>query len=427
MTSIRKLVDDRQSAADDEADSSCLFARPSAHRVKRELVDDEEETDENRQVDKRQITSKITEPPVIIRKIAREHVSVRVEPIGVSVKSVSKIQPNRNRIDKIADTLKINLMQKKCLEERLHKQQVDTATAIKVDVQTKETTASLCQKYRLKLLQNLNKLEMADRGSSLPNLGWLTTYSLSSTGFTPLSPPQSPPSVKVLPVSVAKSNPSMAKPILNPFLKLNFSKTASEEDEADGCHSMKATVAQYQPTKRPNYTFSCLTFLAIESSAKKRLSVKDIYAWIIDHFPYYQSVPSGSWKNSIRHNLTLNQVFSKVDKNLLAMRDFSGKGSLWCINPEHRTTLVEQFNQCRLMNDFTKLSAMPQLQDTSEHPTVHVQSVHHLPKIHCNVTHSSNANFRSRLPTSFSQAPSKPIINPRIAEKMMLTGPHVQM
>nr|CAH7731600.1 unnamed protein product [Callosobruchus chinensis] len=53
--------------------------------------------------------------------------------------------------------------------------------------------------------------------------------------------------------------------------------------------------------------------MAIEDSVQKALPVKDIYAWILDHFPYFKNAPTG-WKNSVRHNLSLNKCFQKVEK-----------------------------------------------------------------------------------------------------------------
>jgi len=53
--------------------------------------------------------------------------------------------------------------------------------------------------------------------------------------------------------------------------------------------------------------------MAIEDSPIKALPVKDIYGWIVDHFPYYKNAPTG-WKNSVRHNLSLNKCFRKVEK-----------------------------------------------------------------------------------------------------------------
>lgn len=65
--------------------------------------------------------------------------------------------------------------------------------------------------------------------------------------------------------------------------------------------------------KKPPYSFSCLIFMAIEDSEQKALPVKEIYTWILEHFPYFKNAPTG-WKNSVRHNLSLNKCFEKVEK-----------------------------------------------------------------------------------------------------------------
>ncbi|KDR22393.1 forkhead box protein N3 [Zootermopsis nevadensis] len=86
---------------------------------------------------------------------------------------------------------------------------------------------------------------------------------------------------------------------------------------------------------KPPYSFSCLIFMAIEDSPQRALPVKEIYAWILEHFPYFKNAPTG-WKNSVRHNLSLNKCFRKVEKapNL-------GKGSLWMVDPLYRPNLMQ--------------------------------------------------------------------------------------
>ena len=66
-------------------------------------------------------------------------------------------------------------------------------------------------------------------------------------------------------------------------------------------------------TSKPPYSFSCLIFMAIEDSLQKALPVKEIYMWIMEHFPYFRNAATG-WKNSVRHNLSLNKCFQKVEK-----------------------------------------------------------------------------------------------------------------
>lgn len=70
---------------------------------------------------------------------------------------------------------------------------------------------------------------------------------------------------------------------------------------------------------KPPLSFSSLIFLAIEDAQEKALPVKEIYAWIVQHYPYFKTAPTG-WKNSVRHNLSLNKCFQKVEKAPVSVR-----------------------------------------------------------------------------------------------------------
>ncbi|KAH0514286.1 Forkhead box protein N2 [Microtus ochrogaster] len=67
-------------------------------------------------------------------------------------------------------------------------------------------------------------------------------------------------------------------------------------------------------TSKPPYSFSLLIYMAIEHSPNKCLPVKEIYSWILDRFPYFATAPTG-WKKSVRHNLSLNKCFQKVERS----------------------------------------------------------------------------------------------------------------
>ena len=82
------------------------------------------------------------------------------------------------------------------------------------------------------------------------------------------------------------------------------------------------TIGRRSATGKPPYSFACLIFMAIEESPTKSLPVKDIYKWIEDNFDYFRSAPTG-WKNSVRHNLSLNKSFKRIDKQKGQVRLFS--------------------------------------------------------------------------------------------------------
>ncbi|KAK7074102.1 hypothetical protein SK128_028233, partial [Halocaridina rubra] len=77
---------------------------------------------------------------------------------------------------------------------------------------------------------------------------------------------------------------------------------------------------------KPQHSYIGLIAMAILSSPEKKLILSDIYQYILDHYPYFRSRGTG-WRNSIRHNLSLNDCFMKSG------RSANGKGHYWAIHP----------------------------------------------------------------------------------------------
>lgn len=77
---------------------------------------------------------------------------------------------------------------------------------------------------------------------------------------------------------------------------------------------------------KPQHSYIGLIAMAILSSPESKLVLSDIYQYILDNYPYFRSRGPG-WRNSIRHNLSLNDCFVK------AGRSANGKGHYWAIHP----------------------------------------------------------------------------------------------
>lgn len=86
-------------------------------------------------------------------------------------------------------------------------------------------------------------------------------------------------------------------------------------------------------SERPPYSYMAMIQFAINSKKNRRMTLKEIYSWIEDHFPYFRNIAKPGWKNSIRHNLSLHDMFVRETAH-------DGKVSFWTIRPEANRCLT---------------------------------------------------------------------------------------
>ncbi|XP_073402427.1 forkhead box protein I2-like [Dendrobates tinctorius] len=77
-------------------------------------------------------------------------------------------------------------------------------------------------------------------------------------------------------------------------------------------------------TRRPHYSFLALIAMAFQSTPKKKLTLHQIYSYVANKFPFYRR-DQGGWQNCIRHTLSVNDCFKKVDREACD----PGRGCYW--------------------------------------------------------------------------------------------------
>eukprot|EP00041_Stephanoeca_diplocostata_P029043 m.847312 g.847312 ORF g.847312 m.847312 type:complete len:694 (+) comp23483_c0_seq2:301-2382(+) len=142
-----------------------------------------------------------------------------------------------------------------------------------------------------------------------------------------------------------RSSGIMSPGLLENMDGLTFSDKASSSSMVDGetghlsginAGTLSATGGT-NPTQagaaKPSISFACLIGMAILAAEDRRLTVSEVYDWMKKMHPYFDSPAAGSgWKNSVRHNLSLNKHFVKQTRDHNG--ETTGKGSYWTIRPE---------------------------------------------------------------------------------------------
>ncbi|XP_026367149.1 forkhead box protein Q1 [Ursus arctos] len=124
----------------------------------------------------------------------------------------------------------------------------------------------------------------------------------------------------------------------------------------------------YTRRPKPPYSYIALIAMAIRDSAGGRLTLAEINEYLMGKFPFFRGSYTG-WRNSVRHNLSLNDCFVKV------LRDPSrpwGKDNYWMLNPNSEYTFADGvFRRRRKRLSHRAAAPAPGLrpEEAAAHPT----------------------------------------------------------
>lgn len=172
----------------------------------------------------------------------------------------------------------------------------------------------------------------------------------------------------------------MSKTILANLLSQNKDSENNKIKTRDHMDSQNSSRHQYTGCRydlaKPPFSYASLIAQALLAAKDRKLTLNQIYDWIMEKYPYYQSENSG-WQNSIRHNLSLNSCFEKIPRthqekvaSAIAQQridqhnicnssssggqssNASGKGCFWTVNMEELASFTDgAFKRRKLHNN----------------------------------------------------------------------------
>uniref|UniRef100_H3D4U5 Fork-head domain-containing protein n=1 Tax=Tetraodon nigroviridis TaxID=99883 RepID=H3D4U5_TETNG len=122
---------------------------------------------------------------------------------------------------------------------------------------------------------------------------------------TPLTPHSESPSV-LTPSSMFTGTP----------VRRRYSRSVSQADISDNKEFYLSTEV------RPPFTYASLIRQAIFESPRSQLTLNEIYNWFTRNFAYFRS-NAATWKNAVRHNLSLHKCFVRLE---------NVKGAVWTVD-----------------------------------------------------------------------------------------------
>jgi len=153
-------------------------------------------------------------------------------------------------------------------------------------------------------------------------------------------------------------SPSQASPVLLGRLQTGVQAQLFQQSSAgqsDTATVSSTTNCEERAYPKPVFSYSCLIALALKNSKNGSLPVSEIYNFMCENFPYFKTAPDG-WKNSVRHNLSLNKCFAKVDNPKLSQG--AKKGCLWALNPAKIAKMEDEISKWGKKDPAGLLSSM---------------------------------------------------------------------
>ncbi|KAM3871610.1 forkhead box protein P1-B-like [Diretmus argenteus] len=184
------------------------------------------------------------------------------------------------------------------------------------------------QQLELQLKKDKERLQamMAHLKSSEPKPAAQPVNMVSNLSFSQATLPKGPPLMSLSQSATTPSTPvtplSESPSVLTPSsmfsgtpVRRRYSRSMSQDiiDNKDFYVSTEV---------RPPFTYASLIRQAIFESPRRQLTLNEIYNWFTRTFAYFRR-NAATWKNAVRHNLSLHKCFVRLE---------NVKGAVWTVD-----------------------------------------------------------------------------------------------
>ncbi|KAI0003041.1 hypothetical protein BJV74DRAFT_876417 [Russula compacta] len=164
-----------------------------------------------------------------------------------------------------------------------------------------------------------------------------------SVDITSLSPPSPLPSASP-PPRPASPSPRKPPPLPPPIAQTLPNSNAIGKAKSTGKARRRPEAPQPRPRPapedmppKPPFTYAQLCYRAIKSLGGKA-TLQDIISWMMESFDWYRFNEKTGWEKSVRHNLSSNRAFRKVERSA----GERGKGFYWTVEADSERMFEEQ-------------------------------------------------------------------------------------
>ncbi|PVU86679.1 hypothetical protein BB559_006435 [Furculomyces boomerangus] len=178
--------------------------------------------------------------------------------------------------------------------------------------------------------QRLNLNYPNRMNTSISNTSPTRHKTLEYAPNTPSSPTQTPTSAQTY------RRTSTSDKHLPTILPSSDSPTKQKSRNSSDIPGLSKSLKKLETAEKPPYSYASLIAQAIISSQDQKLTLNGIYSFIMKSYSYYRK-SNTSWQNSIRHNLSLNKAFVKLQRN----SNEPGKGAYWCIDDNYKKQFID--------------------------------------------------------------------------------------